>query len=207
MLSRCRAYVAALTEPQNRSLVHLAERAGFGVIGTLLGNRKVTIETGDVVFFLVHHKLSDDTKRAILRRIRESGKDTVRYAPVVMVSPEVPPEVVVRNVRLGLDDIITLPKKREALVARLCTQLDTEHTYFETLDYVGPDRRRFESNEQQRDERRTGDVPYTRVTIQRSVDRGVRVVRREMVGRKVREPVLRNGYVPASEAAVMVGRF
>lgn len=187
MLSSCSAFVLAQTPAQNRSLTKLAERAGFGFVGTILGERRVAIEATrrDIVFFLLHHQIPDLAKGAILRRIRESSEAAVRYAPICLVSPDCPFETVLKYVEFGFDDIITLPERREALIGRLLSQLDAPHTYVETTNYVGPDRRRMEVASH-RDERRHGEQGFLRLTVHRSIDDGVRILRREMVGSHTR---------------------
>lgn len=188
MLSLCRAFVIAQTPPQNRSLIKLAEGAGFGFIGTVFGDRRVAIEAQrrDLVFFFLHHQLPDDAKEAVIRRIRESSDDAIRYAPICLVINDCPFETVLKYVQFGFDDVVTLPERREALIGRLMNQIDTDHTYIETADYLGPDRRRMEVAIHHRDERRLGEQAYTRLTIHRSLRLGTQVLKREIVGRETR---------------------
>jgi CheY-like chemotaxis protein len=188
MLSFCRAFIVAQTPAQNRSLINLADRAGFGLIGTVLGERRVAIEAArrEIAFFLVHHQIPDAAKLAVLERIRQSSDDAIRYAPVCLIINDCPFETVLKYVEFGFDDIVTLPERRDALVGRLLGQLDTPHIYIETTDYLGPDRRRMEVATHHRDERRRGDEGFLRLTVHRSVEGGVRIVRRELVGRQTR---------------------
>lgn len=187
MLSLCRAYVIAHTSAQNRSLVALAERAGFGFVGTVLGERRVAIEAerGEVVYFLVHHKLSDTTMSSIIRLLRSSEDDAIRYAPIVLVIGDCPFETILKYVKFGYDDIIALPEKRESIVARLQNQLGNEQLYVETDDYLGPDRRRMELA-MVGDTRRHPDTPHVRLTILRTPEQGVRIIRRQIAGRHSR---------------------
>jgi PleD family two-component response regulator len=189
VLAACRAFAVAHTEAQNRTLVKLGERAGFGFVGTVLGERRVPIEAarGDVVYFLLHFRLSDDAMRAVIRRIRQSNEDAIRFAPICLIIDDCPFETILKYVRIGFDDVIALPEKREVLVGRLMSQLETEHVYFETADYLGPDRRRMEVSVMH-DERRTGTTPFTRLIIHRSVTTGVRLVRREIATSVARRP-------------------
>jgi hypothetical protein len=187
MLSSCRAVIVAQTPPQNRSLVKLAERAGFGAIGTTHDDRGAEAEKSDVLFFLLHHRLPDAVMSAVIRSIRVSEQPAIRYAPVALIIDDCPFETVLKYVRFGFDDVITLPERRDMLIARFVSQLETEHTYFETADYLGPDRRRMELAVH-RDERRVGEIPFTRLTIHRSTTTGVRLLRQEIVGRAIRPP-------------------
>ena len=87
--------------------------------------------------------------------------------------------------RLGFDDVITLPEKREVIVDRLVGQLNSEHLYIQTDSYLGPDRRRMEFPGAPTDSRRMPDSPHVRLHIRRSVERGVQIVRQEIRGRRV----------------------
>jgi ActR/RegA family two-component response regulator len=189
MLAACRAYVIAQDEPQNRSLIRLAERASFGMVGTVLGERRVMIEAGhgDLVYFFVHHRLPDAAMLAVIHRIRSSSEDAIRYAPVVLVIDDCPLARALKYARFGYDDILVLPQKCEAIIAHLERQIDTEHVYIEAPNYLGPDRRRLDHGFV-RDERRTGEQPHVRLVIYRSVEDGVRVVRRQLRGRTAATP-------------------
>ncbi|HHY49413.1 MAG TPA: hypothetical protein GYA10_06660 [Alphaproteobacteria bacterium] len=196
LLAHCRAYVIAHTEAQNRSLTGLAERAGFGFVATVCGERSVSIEARhrDLVYFFVHHRLTDTAIGAVIRLIRQSPDDAIRYAPTILVSPDCPIETVLKYVRLGFDDILTLPERREVLVDRLLGQLESEHVYYETANYLGPDRRRLELTPRQGEGGRATEKPFSRLIIHRSVEHGVRVLKREMFGRTSRSlPELRRG--------------
>lgn len=202
MLAACRAYIVAQTPAQIRSLVNLAERAGFGFVGTVLGERRVAIEAprGEVLYFFLHHRLSDQVMQSIIRRIRDSREDPIRFAPICLIIDDCPFETIIKYVRLGFDDVIALPEKRDVLVGRLVSQLETEHTYFETADYLGPDRRRMEILPVH-DERRTGTTAFTKLIIYRSIETGVRLLRRELVGRQLKpvaESRSRYGLIPSA---------
>lgn len=182
MLSHCRAFAIAHTSTQNRGLLHLAETVGFGFVGSIMGERRVAIEAKqrEIVFFLAHYGLGPGVLQTIVQHLRRLPIDAIRYAPVMVIANDAPFETILQYVRLGVDDVVTLPEKRDVLVSRFTNQLNADHTYYETESYLGPDRRRMEVDT--RDERRTGTSPYTRLIIHRSVEEGVVVRRREIHG-------------------------
>jgi PleD family two-component response regulator len=186
MLSQCRAYVVAQTLPQNRSLITLANRAGFGSVATALDGQPLLSgsSVSEIVFFLLHHQLADGAKLAVIERLRSSVEDTVRYAPIFLIIDDQPFETFLKYVQFGFDDIITLPEKRQILVDRLMGQLNADHVYLESEDYLGPDRRRMEVGTGAGPSRREADTPHVRLTIHRSAERGVQVRRREFAGRR-----------------------
>lgn len=183
MLRGCHAYVIAHTQAQNRSLVKLADRAGFSTIGTVLGADASPLDHdgGHLSFFLVHHQLSEPAMRSILTAIRGSANDNVRFAPVILIINDCPFETILKYIQFGYDDVVTLPERCEVLVSRLSSQLNSDHLYFETGSYLGPDRRRMELPAVA-DDRRTGSHLHTRYIIRRSVQNGVQIVRRELMG-------------------------
>jgi len=183
MLSACKAIAIGRSAAQIRTIVRLATIAGFGIIETP--------EKGDapaphalICFVLVHEQVGDALLRHVISAIR-GGAQEVRFSPIVVLGNDCPFEQVLHFVHLGVDDVISLPEKREVLIQRLCQQLWTEQAYFETNDYFGPDRRRYEAAD---DGLRTGLVAHTRYDIQRLPDVGTRIVRHQIHSRRVGPP-------------------
>jgi hypothetical protein len=114
--------------------------------------------------------------------IRHSDDDNVRFSPIILFADECDFDTYVRYVKLGFDDVLTLPDKRDMLIARLENQITSEHTYFETDNYLGPDRRRLELPGHT-DPRRGGSDSrsYAKHLVQRSVTIGSRSARTELL--------------------------
>jgi hypothetical protein len=196
MLQGCHAYIVAQTAAQNRSLVKLASRAGFSTVGTVLGTDSAPLDhDGEhLSFFLLHHQLGETVMRAIITAIRHSPNDAVRFAPVVLIINDCPFETILKFIEFGYDDVITLPERREVLVSRLSNQLNSDHLYFETDGYLGPDRRRMELlSSAVSDERRTGHHPHTKYTIRRTAEKPIQILRTELIGFGYDAPIRRNG--------------
>lgn len=158
----------------------MAARIGFGAIGgagRALGRR--------LAFFIVHFQLSEAAMQRVIAEVRGADSDDTRYAPIILVSDDCPVERLLHYIQLGFDDVIALPEKCEVLESRIAAQLHTDQLYFETDDYLGPDRRRMELP-QHRDERRTGMTPFYKLTIRRDPAHGISVVRRQMIGQPLR---------------------
>ena len=183
-LEGCHAHVIAHGDAPNRSLVKLAGRAGFSAVDRVLGQSSAPLDHsgGHLSFFLLHHQLGEQAMHSVIGAIRGSSNDLIRFAPLILIINDCPFELVLRYIRFGYDDVITLPERREVLVSRLANQLNRELVYFETSGYFGPDRRRMERPADKPDERRTGRHPYTRYTIIRNVAKGIRVLRKELLG-------------------------
>lgn len=184
MLAQCHCYVVGRDEEHDHSLMQAAGTLGFASVSKLFHKGLPVIDQSRprLSFFLVHYQLGEETMRSLVTRIRRNESDQIRFAPLILLLNDGPYELVLRYVRFGFDDVIALPERSELISARLCNQLDREFTYFETHDYLGPDRRRMERPDDVPDGRRTGRHRHTRHTIIRSVDRGVRVLRTETVG-------------------------
>jgi DNA-binding response OmpR family regulator len=176
MLSACKALVVGKSDSQVEFLTRTAQRCGFAFVESARGAPLPPARTL-LRYFLIHYLLGDDALRSILPQIRR-GTDEVRFAPVIIIADDPPFERVLEYVQMGVDDVISLPEKREVLVQRLATQLYSEHMYVETADYFGPDRRRMELGVS--DSRRVGLAGHGRYFIKRNPDRGVQIVRHEI---------------------------
>jgi hypothetical protein len=97
---------------------------------------------------------------------------------VIVIADDCSFEKVLSYVRMGFDDVISLPEKRDVLVQRLLAQLHTEHLYVETPNYFGPDRRRMDI--EVNDSRRQGMAGHARFYIRRLPDQGIHIVRHEI---------------------------
>lgn len=199
MLELCHAYVVGRDEEHDHRLMQTAGTLGFTSTSGLFRKGTPRVETRrftPCLFFLVHHRVEDKVLRSVIAAVRYSEHEQVRFAPLVLLLDDGPFELVLRYVRMGFDDIITLPEQRSLVTSRLCGQLGQQITYFGTSGYLGPDRRRMERPTDAPDERRTGQHPHTRYTIIRSTDRGVRVLRQEDFGRDSGTPSLSGASLP-----------
>jgi hypothetical protein len=175
-LSACKAIVIGKTTAQVGFLTSLARKCGFALIEEP-ATGEIPSPKALISFVLVHHKVGDELLGAVVRAIR-SGDREVRFSPIVVIAEDGDFEVIVHFVHLGVDDVITLPEKRDVLVQRLSGQLWSEQVYVETESYFGPDRRRLEGAEV--DERRVGMVGHARFIIQRVPDYGTKIVRHQI---------------------------
>lgn len=201
LIAACSAYVISRSEAQSAELERLARRLGFLHVQPLFSRHGFgpSDNTPKLGFFLVYRHLADRVMLAVRNLIRASDDPTVRYAPIILFTEDCDFEAYTRYVRLGFDDVLTLPDKREMLVARLEHQIKSEHVYFETDDYLGPDRRRMEVAGST-DPRRGGEPrSFSRHIVRRSVETGAQVARTEffvsssLLNEKLNEPALSYG--------------
>ena len=164
----------------SRNLVRLAHKSGFGAVQELNENPDIQRPEFPLTFFLVNHLLSDQTKDLLVRRLRRSSVTKLRFAPIIAVGEDVEFEVLLKHIGLGFDDFISLPEKVDIVISRLLHQLDHPQIFIETATYFGPDRRRLEAPDAGHSQRKSFPHSHTRLTVQRSVQRGVQVVRREV---------------------------
>jgi hypothetical protein len=177
MLRGCKAIVIGKTGNQVASLVAMARRCGFAFVEEPATGEIPTPKTM-IAYLLVHYKVGDDLLLSIIHAIR-SGNNDIRFSPIIVIADDCEFELVLHFVELGVDDVISLPEKRDVLVQRLAGQLWSEHLYVETPDYFGPDRRRLEGADHS-DDRRTGTVSHARFIIQRIPDFGTKIVRHQI---------------------------
>jgi hypothetical protein len=146
MLDHCVANLVARTESQTKSLEDIAKSAGYGETKTVLSRRAFATDERNCIlnFFFIHYHLGDGLMKAVISSIRGSGDIEVKFAPIILFTTDLSFEDYLNYIRLGFDDVITLPEKRELIKARLASQVGHDIEYFETSDYFGPDRRRME---------------------------------------------------------------
>lgn len=146
MLEYCVANLVARTEGQTKTLEDLATRAGFGETRTVLSRRAFAANEGKCIlnFFFIHYLLGANLMKAVISSIRASGDVEIKFAPIILFTADVSFEDYLDYIRLGFDDVITLPEKREMITSRLANQVGHDIEYYETSDYFGPDRRRME---------------------------------------------------------------
>lgn len=182
MLSECNAFIIAPSQVEAGQLERMAERVGFGSIANSFSPEALHF---GLTFFVVHFRLKEEAMRAVIDQVRHSPDDDTRFAPIVLFTDDCPVDRLLGYIQMGFDDVIALPEKREVLEARLGAQLKTEHVYYETDSYIGPDRRRMELPAH-RDDRRTGVTPFTTLLIRRDPTQGVSVQRRHTIGQQQR---------------------
>jgi hypothetical protein len=181
MLDQCAAYLIARNESHTTALERLALRLGFGHVEPLYSRKTFQPDASHpaLKFFLMYRHMDERLMTTVRDVIRASSDPNVRFAPIVLFAEECDFESYLRFVKMGFDDVLTLPDKREMLVKRLEGQINADHVYFETDTYLGPDRRRMEAPGHT-DPRRGGEQ-QSRIkhTIHRTVVGGSAAIRTE----------------------------
>ena len=181
MFESCRAYVMAANLRDSLALETAAHHLGFGEVVCGLDSPAHAGHTGTTItYFFLDYRMRDEELVDTLAAIREERSSRLCYSPVILFTADQVAETVVRYVRFGFDDVISLPARRDELAERLADQLYGEQLYIETKDYFGPDRRRLDRGA----ELRLGISPHTRLVFERDPRRGVRVLDREVRGHR-----------------------
>lgn len=181
MLELCRAILVAPTPFDSRALAEIAMEVGFGDVASIFdGTDPGNGLRYPVSYFLVHHRLPDTDCADIIDAVRSIDRRGLRYSPMVVMLPETSAESVRKFVGMGFDDVVSLPQSQVQLTARLGTQLDRDIVYFETSDYLGPDRRRMDAHGFLH--RSAPISPHTRIVLRRDPEHGTRVLSRQLRG-------------------------
>jgi hypothetical protein len=186
MLSHCRAYLIAPSVAECRTLASLAARSGFRVVHSAFDTAAEDPEL-PVTYFFLHYHLSDAAMQQVIAQVRGLPDPGQRLSPVILIIDDCTVEVLLKYIDFGFDDVISLPEKREVLEARLAAQLNAEQVYYQTPDYLGPDRRRMELPHHT-DQRRANLSPHMRMVIRRDPVRGTSVLQRQLVGQALKRP-------------------
>lgn len=180
MFESCRAYVMAANLRDSLALETVAHHLGFGeVISGLGGSTRAGRPGTAITYFFLDYRMRDEELVDTITAIREERGSRLCYSPIVLLTADRAAETVVRYVRFGFDDVISLPARRDELAERLAGQLH-EQVYIETKDYFGPDRRRLDRGA----ELRLGISPHTRLLFERDPRRGIKVLHREVRGHR-----------------------
>ncbi len=128
MLDQCAAIVIAPNAEGEVYLQELAAVAGF---------REVAVYGTDqpqsrLAFFLLHFRVGEDKKRAVLADIRADRR--IRFSPVVIVTGEYSNEDMGRYVRWGFDDILDSADDAAVLKQRLESKLTGEQILLRDAD-------------------------------------------------------------------------
>jgi hypothetical protein len=180
ILAYCAAIIMAQDERNRAALMSLAEKLRFGAVlahSTALGHERFDHR---LVFYLVHFDFDTEAKKKVLHDLRHAGSVSLSFAPVVLFLRDGTPEDIQFNVELGFDDVINVPLDGRAIATRLAAQIGHEHLYIETRNYLGPDRHRLDKPGQAR---RKAVEEHAQLTILRTPEAGVQVVRRQVVAR------------------------
>lgn len=182
MLTKCRALVLADTPGRAHALSGFAHHVGF--VDVSPPPRSLASLAPEVpVFFLLHDEMDEALQKASIEWVRGHKQPVIRFAPILVIATDVPYETVLKYVRMGCDDVISIPDDRDELVARAQSQLKQEHVYYETPSYLGPDRRRMEvpADDAGVNRRETSAV-HTRMLIRRAPGYGAFIVSSERRG-------------------------
>ena len=181
MFESCRAYVMAANLRDSLALETAAHHLGFGEVVCGLGSAATAGRLGTAItYFFLDYRMRDEELVDTIDAIRAERSSRLCYSPIILFTTDRAAETVVRYVRFGFDDVISLPARRDELAERLADQLYGGQLYIETKDYFGPDRRRLDRGA----ELRVGISPHTRLVFERHPKRGIKVLDREVRGHR-----------------------
>jgi CheY-like chemotaxis protein len=113
----------------------------------------------DVDLLVVEPALREDDGLQFLKRLRSSGREPNRFAPVVMIHGHVRSSEVARMRDSGANFVIAKPLTPGVLLQRIMWVAADRRPFVEMGDYIGPDRRfKFEGPPQGSDGRRGADA-------------------------------------------------
>lgn len=180
VLAHCVAIVLAKDERDCAALMRLAEKLRFGAVvahSPTLGHDRFDHR---LVFFLVHFDYAPEAKQKLLYDLRHASSVSLCFAPVVLFLRAGSPEEIQAHIEMGFDEVISVPEDGHAMAVRLASQIGHEQLYIETRNYLGPDRHRRDKPGHNPVPRKQGEK-HARLTILRTPEAGVHIVRRQTV--------------------------
>ena len=80
----------------------------------------------------------------LLRWIRSSDKDNIRFLPVIVISGYTTEYIAAKTRDLGANETLVKPISGNSLAGRICSVIDHPRPFVNAPHYFGPDRRRQE---------------------------------------------------------------
>lgn len=178
MLEKCQAYLVAKSPFQVAALRSLVQNAGFSSSIDASTGEGTTNPMARIKFFFIDYRVDDEEIVSTMAAVRASSDQDLRFSPFVLVMDERPDGSLPSNVNFGFDALITVPEEPEVTRARLLGQLFLDQIYFETPNYLGPDRRRVEFRPDIGERRQPGPGKHIRYLFRRDPDAGVKIIER-----------------------------
>lgn len=111
----------------------------------------------DIVLTDWHMEPMDGT--TLVKTIRHSSEDLIRYVPIIMLSGHSDMMRVQEARDCGVHEFLTKPVSAKSLLARLITIIENPRPFIKTEQYFGPDRRRQDIGApDDMEDRRTGNA-------------------------------------------------
>jgi PleD family two-component response regulator len=167
---RATAFVVGPADGPGAALRDLAQGLGFAHVLAFdnLGRSEQQLQHTPVCFFLFAAVEDLSGLRTVAHQVRFSTSRRIRFSPLIYFSESASVETIRSCVDMGFDDVITVPFSRDRVMGRLEHQLNRNLVFFETANYVGPDRRTTPRAQ-------TGQ--YRRIEISRSLHTGITVIK------------------------------
>lgn len=136
------AFVVGAHNSPMQALAEAAICADFQAIApfTKLGAVEDALSSVPSCFFLFAPVPDISRMTEMVRQLRQSKRDDIRYAPFIYFCNTATREVIRGCKALGFDDVITMPFSLTHFKDRLMTHIDTPVTYCESRSYFGPER-------------------------------------------------------------------
>lgn len=99
--------------------------------------------------------MQDESGLDLIRWIRSSDEDNIRFLPIVLVSGYTSQKVLAQARDNGANEALVKPVSSRSLAQRICNVVDYPRAFIETPDYFGPDRRRQDVSYKGTDRRQT----------------------------------------------------
>jgi hypothetical protein len=159
------------------AVADLARRIGFASVapygGVALAERQS--QRTPLCFFLFAPVEDVRIVGRVSAAIRFCTRGTLRFSPLIYFSPSPSLEAITACMRMGFDDVITLPFTQGRVEERLHRQVGQALVYYDVPSYFGPDRVRMDNLLDPVEQRKTGS--YRRLEIIRHLATGVNVLR------------------------------
>lgn len=103
-----------------------------------------TRATGHIDLVITDWLMPDGDGKDLIKWIRNSKKDSIRFMPVILCSAYTSEDIVIAARDSGASEALVKPLSAKKLADRILHVIDNPRPFIKTEDFFGPDRRRQE---------------------------------------------------------------
>ncbi len=140
---RAFSFIVGPQDGPGAALMELAQTIGFAGISpfTTIARAEQQVQQTPICFFLFAATENVGDLRGVADAIRFNSTRRLRFSPLIYFSESPSADGISDCLKMGFDDIITMPFTPARVSGRIRRQIGRSLHYYETATYFGPDRR------------------------------------------------------------------
>ncbi len=156
---------------------------GFTQVSDYIGLAQVEKQSFQTpIMFFIFEQVSDIRRfKNIVSQIRACKRHNIRFSPLIYLCNIPSPQTIKNGIAMGFDDVIAKPFNFKKIKTRLDMQVDKIIPYYETSDYFGPDRRKFDQENSTVNPNKRKNMQYLQYKFIRNLNDGIIIKDKKMM--------------------------